>query len=313
MITIANRIAPILILLLIGKVLQVKAFISEETVAGIKKLVINLALPAVLFLSFLTIDFQPRYFLFMPAIFAYCVLMYLLGWVLKTRFRLPGEFSPFLITGFEYGLIGVSLFGAAYGLDQLGKLAVIDLGHEIFIWFFFVVLLIRKRDGQMDLRKLLGLFARSPVILALLASLALNISGLSTSLLNWPAAGGFLATLELVGGLTVPLILIVVGYGIRLDRSEIFYSAKIVLIRLAINIPVALILNRFVIRGAMGLDAGFEAALFTLLILPPPFVLNLFMKQDLKAELHRVDNTLTLHTIATLIIFIVYYALNPII
>lgn len=313
MITIANRIAPILILLVIGKVLQAKAFISEETIAGMKKLVINLALPAVLFLSFLEIDFQPQYFLFMPAIFAYCVLLYLLGLVLKGWFHLEGEYAPFLVTGFEYGMIGVSLFGAAYGLDQLGKMAVIDLGHEIFIWFVFVVLLIHKRDGAADLRKLAGLFARSPVILAILTSLVLNLSGLSEALVNWPPAGGFLATVELVGGLTVPLILIVVGYGIRLDPNEIFYSAKIVLTRLAINIPVALLLNRFVIRGAMGLDAGFEAALFTLLILPPPFVLNLFMKQDLKDELHRVDNTLTLHTIATVFVFIVYYTLNPLI
>ena len=313
MITIVNRIAPIIILLVIGKVLQSKAFISDETIAGIKKLVVNVALPAVLFLSFLTVDFQPRFFLFIPAIFAYCVLLYLLGRVLQRPLRFEGEYAPFLTTGFEYGLIGVSLFGAAYGLEQLGKLAIIDLGHEIFIWLFFVVLLINKRDGGTDMRKVAGLFARSPVILAILASLALNLSGLSERLVTSPWAGGFMATLELVGGLTVPLILIVVGYGIRLDGNEIFYSVKIVLVRLAINIPVALLLNRFVIRGLMGLDPGFEAALFTLLILPPPFVLNLFMNQDLKDELHRVDNTLTLHTIISVFLFIVYYALNPLI
>jgi hypothetical protein len=61
----------------------------------------------------------------------------------------------------------------------------------------------------------------------------------------------------------------------------------------------------------MGLDRGFEAALFTLWILPPPFILTLFMKQDNKEEMHRVDNTLMMHTLVTIIIFIVYYAINP--
>jgi hypothetical protein len=37
------------------------------------------------------------------------------------------------------------------------------------------------------------------------------------------------------------------------------------------------------------------------------------MKQDLKEELHSVDNTLTLHTLVTIVIFIIYYALNPVI
>ena len=45
-----------------------------------------------------------------------------------------------LITGFEYGMLAISLFGAAYGLDKIGYIAIVDLGHEIFIWFVFLPL-----------------------------------------------------------------------------------------------------------------------------------------------------------------------------
>jgi malate permease and related proteins len=310
---IINRIAPIIILLGIGKLFQVKKFISAETVVELKKLVVNFALPAVLFTSFLFVDLQTEYFLFVPMILVYCVLLYLLGLGLHRLLKVKGEYFPFLITGFEYGMMGVSLFGAAYGLSQIGKIAIIDLGQETFIWFIYVALLIRKRDGATSAGNLLKMFATSPVIIAILAGLVLNLVGLPRVIENIPLGNGVLNAIELVGSLTVPLILIVVGYGIQIDMNEFFYSARVILIRLLVNIPAALLLNHFVVRGLMGLDLGFQAALFTLLILPPPFILTLFMKQDLKEELHSVDNTLTLHTLVTIVIFIIYYALNPVI
>ena len=103
----------------------------------------------------------------------------------------------------------------------------------------------------------------------------------------------------------------VVGYGIQLDLKELLFSAQVILIRLVINIPVALLLNRFVVRGWLQLGIGFEAALFTMLILPPPFILTLFIKPDQAEDIHRIDNTLTLHTLISILVFIFYFALNP--
>jgi hypothetical protein len=70
------------------------------------------------------------------------------------------------MTGFESGMLGISLFGSAYGLSQVGYFAVVDLGHELFIWFFFLALLLAKRDGIRSPGRLFGAFIRSPVIIA---------------------------------------------------------------------------------------------------------------------------------------------------
>jgi len=300
-------------LLAIGKLFQVTNVFSHETIADIKKLVVNLALPAVLFLSFLFVDLQVELFLFFPIMLVYCILLYLLGIGLHRLLKIKGEYFPFLMTGFEYGMMGVALFGAAYGLEQISKLAIIDLGHEIFIWFVYVALLIRKRDGVTDTGKLIRMFATSPMIIAIFAGLLLNFLGLRDALGDMPLVGGILETVELIGSLTIPLILIVVGYGIQFDRSEFVYSFRVILLRMLINIPVALLLNHFLVRGLMGLDLGFQAALFTLLILPTSFIITLLMKQDLEDEIHSVNNTLTLSTIVSIIVFIIYYALNPVI
>ena len=310
---IINKILPIILLLLTGKWIQTRKLISESSVADIKKIVVNLALPAVLFLSFLNVELRPSYIWFIPVMMGYCVLLYFLGIFIHKHSKIDGHYFPFLITGFEYGMMGVSLFGAAYGLGHIGKFAVVDFGQEMFIWFIYTALLVQKRDGSTQLVKLFKMFATSPVIIALFAGVLLNIMGIPDKIDAVPGTAGILSAIDLIGSLTIPLILLVVGYGIQLDWWELFYSARVILIRFAVNIPAALFLNHFLIEKLMGLDQVFKAGLFTLLILPPPYILSLYMKQDLKEELHRVNNTLTLHTIATILIFIIYYAFNPVI
>lgn len=308
---IINGIAPILILLLIGVFLRKTSLISAQTVIDLKKIVVNLALPAVLFTSFLTMDLQSKYFWFLPILFGYCLLMYLLGRLIQRLRKSDQSFFPFLITGFEAGMIGVSLFGAAYGLEEVGKFAIIDLGQELFIWFVYVALLMHQREGQTKPLGLIKMFATSPVIIAVFSGLLLNLVGLPQLLQSTPIFQGFLTTINLIGALTVPLILFVVGYGIQLDLQELLFSAQVILIRLGISIPAALLINRFVVRGWLQLGIGFEAAFFTMLILPPPFILTLFMDQDKTEDIHRIDNTLTLHTLISIIVFIIYFALNP--
>jgi hypothetical protein len=310
---IVNRIIPIIVLILVGKWFHARNFIQDKSILDLKKLVVNFALPAVLFLSFLTVDFQVDFFWFLPVVLGYCVLIYFLGLFLRKTLSNAGPYFPFLVTGFEYGMLGVSLFGAAYGLDQIGKIAIIDLGQETFIWFIYVALLMRERDGETQTGQLLQMFATSPVILAIVTGLILNFLGLGGILAEWPLTGGLLVAVDWVANLTIPLILIVVGYDLRFDFDELAYAGRLILIRLVINIPAALLLNRFFVRELMGLGKGFEAALFTLLILPPPFILTLFMDQDQKHAIHRVDSTLTLHTVVTIIIFVIYYSLNPVI
>jgi predicted permease len=310
---IINRIIPIILLILIGKLFQVKEFLKEESVADIKKLVVNFTLPAVLFLSFLTVDFQLAYFWLVPVVMGFCLLLFLVGVVVRKLDPMSGRYTPFLTTGFEYGMMGVSLFGAAYGLDQIGKIAILDLGQETFIWFIYVALLMYEVEGEAKPAKLIKMFATSPVIISILAGLLLNFLGVGDALMGLPITGGLLVTVEWAAGITIPLILIVVGYGLRFDFDQLAYAGRVILIRLALSIPTALLLNRFLIRGLMGLGKGFEAALFTLLILPPPFILTLFMPQEQKEAIHRVDSTLTLHTVVTILVFLIFYALNPVI
>jgi predicted permease len=313
-IQIINRVLPILILIALGAWIRRKQFLAEATIDELRKVVVNIALPAVIFISFLEIELKSSYFVIFGFTFILCILLYLLGNLLKRQLRVQYTYFPYLTTGFEYGMLGVSLFGGAYGLDKIGYLAVADLGHEVFIWFVFLPLLLIRRDGAQSVKEIGKSFASSPVVMALVGGILFNVLGLRAGLFRWPLTGALMTTFQFLSTLTVPLILMIVGYGIKIDRHGLKDAVLVAALRLVILIPLALFLNSYLIRGLLQLDAFFEAAFFTLLILPPPFIVPLFTRPDLPLhEKQYINNVLTVHTIISITIYIIYFILNPLV
>jgi predicted permease len=310
-ISIINRVLPILILLGLGYGIRRRQFLSESAIDDLRKIAVNLALPSVLFISFLQIELRPTYFVVFAVIFVLCIALFGLGKLLHKWIGTRREYFPFLMTGFEYGMLGVSLFGSAYGLENIGYIAIVDLGHEIFIWFVFLALLLMRRDELHSPAQLAGTFFKSPVIIAILAGILFNILGVQDFLYNGPVTGALIATLEFLSNLVIPLILIIVGYGIKFDRHGLKEAALVIVTRLALLIPLALALNHFLLRGQLDLGKPFEVALFTLLILPPPFIIPLYMPAGIAEEKRYVNNVLMLYTVISIVIFTVYFIANP--
>lgn len=308
---IINRVLPILLLLGLGYWIRRSQFLAASTIDDLRSMAVNLALPSVLFISFLEIELEAKYLVIFVVLFGLCIALYGLGLWLKTRLKVQYIYFPFMMTGFEYGMLGVSLFGGAYGLDNIGYIAVVDLGHEIFIWFVFLALLLRQRDNVQTPAQLAGSFLRSPVIIGILAGLLFNALDARDFLFDSAVTGGIINTMNFLSALTVPLILIIVGYGIKIDRAAINDAAAIIIIRLVILIPLAILLNIVLIDGLLELEEGFQAALFTLMILPPPFIIPLYMRPDLDDERRYINNVLTLYTVVTIVIFAIYFVINP--
>jgi predicted permease len=308
---IINRVLPIFILIGLGYWIRRSRFLTEGTIEDLRKIAVNLALPSVLFISFLEIQLRSTYLVLFILIFVLCVGLFGLGRLLKRLFRVQHTYYPFMMTGFEYGMLGVSLFGSAYGLDKIGYIAVVDLGHEIFIWFVFLAFLLMERDGLQNPGQLAQAFFKSPVIIAILAGLILNLVGARDFLYERPVTGALMATLQFLSNLTIPLILIIVGYGIKLDRHGFRDALLVIAVRMALLVPLALVLNSLLIRGLLNLEKPFEAALFTLFILPPPFIVPLYMRPELVEERRYINNVLTLYTVVSIAIFAVYFIVNP--
>ncbi len=305
------RVLPILLIIGLGNLIRVRKILSDQTVDEVKRLVVTVALPAVLFIAFLDMELEPEFIGVFVTVLAVCVGMLGLGYLLRRVLAVRYGYFPFLITGFEFGMVGITLFGTAYGLSKVGYIAIIDLSHELFIWFVLATLLTAKREGGGSLKQTLRGFVTSPLIIAIVAALILNVAGLGEWFREFPLGAAAVETFDFLGGMLIPIILIIIGYGMRLSVAGIREAAGVVALRLAILLPLAFAINTLVIRRLLGLDPAFEAAMFAFLILPPPYIVPLFMRPDQRDERVYANNVLSLYTLVTLVTFVVYFALNP--
>lgn len=302
--------APILLLIALGVVLRRIRLISESGLDQIKGLIVNVALPAAFFVAFLTMEFDTNYlglFLFIPLILFGLLF---LGYALE---RLPfgRRPTPFLMTGMELGMLGIGLFGTAYGMSEVWAISVVALPHELFVWFVLVTLMKNRYGGPTSFGRTLASFARSPIIISILSGTALNLLGATDWMTTALVPRSLIATLEMLSNIIGPLILIVVGYGTRISRNAFRAAGPVVLVRGGLIILIAAVITPVVARQLLGLPRILEHAIFTFLILPPPYIVPLYIPSDQEEDLVYSNNVLSSYTILSVVAFLIYFTLTP--
>ncbi len=306
------KVLPVLLLFGLGAVLRRRAFLRPTTIDDLRRLVLYLTLPAALFLTFLRVTLEARYALIVVGVFAACVAMLAAGPLIGRLVGVRSAVLPALLTGFEAGMIGYAIFGAVFGQAELYRFAIVDLGQVTFVFFVLATVLARRASGRVPtLRETAAAFVRTPVILAIAAGMAGSALGLGSALDASPFGEAALRTIGLVAAMTTPTIAIVIGYSTRLRRGSLGAPLRTVVVRMTLWVVVALTFNAIVIDGLLHLDRLFQAAVMTMAVLPPPFIIPLYLRApvdgDLVAEADHeyAVNSLSLATVATLVAFVV--------
>jgi hypothetical protein len=118
-------------------------------------------------------------------------------------------------------------------------------------------------------------------------------------------------TLALAGSLTTPLVALIIGYELHLKPGNLLKPLMTVGLRMGIWIALGVVINILVVDRILNLDRGFQAAVMTMFILPPPFVIPLFMPGAEPADRDYVVNSLTIATLITLFAFSVVSVVYP--
>ncbi|MBN2881888.1 MAG: AEC family transporter, partial [Clostridia bacterium] len=125
------KVLPLLAAVILGYFLFKTGFLKDNHIEGFKKIVVNVTLPAGLLIAFASIDFKLKYILVFAAVFTACLLMFLLAKLIARLLKIKSPFFPFLLTGFEAGMMGYALYGGIYGLDKLSEFGIIDVGQVL--------------------------------------------------------------------------------------------------------------------------------------------------------------------------------------
>jgi predicted permease len=306
-----SKVLPIILLFLLGLFLNRRRIIRPETITDLRTLVIKLTLPAALFLAFSSVNLEPRHLIIVVVMFGACGLALLLGRIIRPIVQVPSPYFPMLMTGFEAGMMGYAIYGTVYGADNLYKFGIVDLGQVIFVFFVLVGALERQSAAAKPLKETLLTFLKTPVIIGILLGIAANQIGLLALLDSSPIAGGVLRAVELVAGLTTPLIALIIGYEMQLQKDQLWQPLKTIGLRLLFWLPMGIAISVVLIDRLLQLDRGFQAAVMTMIILPPPFVIPLFIPSADRLNRTYVVNTLSLATVVTLFAFALVTMVYP--
>ncbi|GKX29320.1 auxin efflux carrier [Vallitalea longa] len=302
-----SKVIPILLLFLVGYIIRRTNFLSRETMDGIKKIVIDIALPAVLFIAFVDLELKKEYVGLILSIVLLCILMLFIGFMINKIPKISSPVFPFIMSGFTFGLLGIPLYVTVFGEANLPSMAIMGIGHEFFIWIVYIsaVKLVFNHE-KLNLETVKG-FITSPLIIALVLGVTINLLGLTNLLYDNLICNGLYTTLEYFSGIATPLILIVIGYGLSFNKEYTKPTIVYTILRLVIMLLVGYLIKFTIIDRFMEFDKYMEYGYFTFLILPPPFSLSIFVgKYGREKDAELVNNITVTYTCLCVIIYIAY-------
>lgn len=277
-----SKLLPILLLLLIGFVSKQLKVFSDSFIEELKGLIIKIALPAVLFDAFSTMKLQVSYLLLFSLVFIYCIILYGIGHGLHKFF--PKVFSRYytkgFMTGFEFGMIGVGLFGAIWGIDKLPIIMLVAFGHELFIWFFYVLFISKSTQKSYSLSVSLKQFIKTPTIIAIILGIVVNLSGIYPLMKSNVIGQSLFAVVEFLKPLTSPLILLIIGYTMGFHRTNLKEVAVYIITRIVLVMSLGTLLVFTIINIIPDIDPLFVQAFYAFILLPAPYILPLYIKNQ---------------------------------
>ncbi|MCM1082868.1 MAG: AEC family transporter [Clostridium sp.] len=305
----AKALVPIIALILTGVFIKKIKFVSEETIAGIKNIASNVFLPAVIFNALATADFnKDSMFIFFTSLFV-LVAGFSVGFVIKKLYKKSyRDYIPYMTVTFEGGMLGYALAQVLVGADKLYYIATIDLAGALFgftVWITMLERLCNKNSREGQEKGIVKSILTTPTLIAAVLGLIFGLTGLGHKILGSGAGEVYENVVEMFSAPLTPLILISLGYGIRISKETIKDALLIILERICVVGLVAAI--AFLLFGRhISFTPALTASFILYFCLPPSFILSVYVKEEKSRDV--VSCVLSLYMILTLAVFCVLLA-----
>ena len=288
---------PVFLALALGMLCREKKFLDRSGIDALKKVVLNITLPAVLLNAFASADYSAAAMAQPVILFLLCCLALAMGFGIVRLTKAKGRLSGYLASGFEAGMLGYTLFALLFPERSASEFALLDLGQTLFVFTVYKFLL----SGKSGVKEILRDMVTSPILWAVFAGVLLGATGLYARLHSWGVGSTLDALTGFISAPTGMIILLTVGYDLVLKQIPWKQTAGLIAMRLsimAVIYGIILLLNRTVLNGQI-----FEGAALLMLILPPPYVIPVFA--DEPAERVKISSALSALTLVSMVLFAV--------
>ena len=239
--SVAAVIAPIFITVYLGMVGRKKALITPEGVQGLQQFVLNMALPCLIFNSILTAKVGAESLAIMGMLFPF-VLGVTLWAFRKGMKKYPYKNLPMIFGAQESGMLGVPLFLILFGSANVYHMVILDLTQAIVGHPTIAIVSCDAGDSPKPGEILKKVFT-SPLVIACLIALGLNLSGAGTLLLESGIGQVVTEVTTFLGQPVSTLMIFSVGYNLSLSAENRGEILKLCLLRLTIFSAIAGVLQ----------------------------------------------------------------------
>lgn len=239
--SVAAVIAPIFITVYLGMVARKKALITPEGVQGLQQFVLNMALPCLIFNSILTAKVGAESLAIMGMLFPF-VLGVTLWAFRKGMKKYPYKSLPMIFGAQESGMLGVPLFLILFGSANVYHMVILDLTQAIVGHPTIAIVSCDAGDSPKPGEILKKVFT-SPLVIACLIALGLNLSGAGTLLLESGIGQVVTEVTTFLGQPVSTLMIFSVGYNLSLSAENRGEILKLCLLRLTIFSAIAGVLQ----------------------------------------------------------------------
>ena len=239
--SVAAVIAPIFITVYLGMVARKKALITPEGVQGLQQFVLNMALPCLIFNSILTAKVGAESLAIMGMLFPF-VLGVTLWAFRKGMKKYPYKNLPMIFGAQESGMLGVPLFLILFGSANVYHMVILDLTQAIVGHPTIAIVSCDAGDSPKPGEILKKVFT-SPLVIACLIALGLNLSGAGTLLLESGIGQVVTEVTTFLGQPVSTLMIFSVGYNLSLSAENRGEILKLCALRLTIFTVIAGVLQ----------------------------------------------------------------------
>ena len=301
---ILKAVLPVIAMILIGMLLREKNVLNSKSVEGLQALVMNVTLPISLFGTFYKTSLSLDVSVLPAILFVLVVAGIFLGKFMSKLFRLSDRYMPFMLSGYENGMLGYALLAILAGAEGTKSLAVMDIGHTLAIFTVYIAMLKNENGEKQSASDVIKGLLKTPVLVAAVLGAVVGISGLGGVLSKSPAGAVVDELCDFISAPTGAAILCVIGYRMKfsgIDWKNTLKACGVRILMQAVLLAIVLLLLKLI-----GGICAAEITILTIIlvfILPPPYILPLYIEEENKKEFY--SSALSIYTLLTIIGFII--------
>lgn len=232
-----TRIIPVILIFFLGMFVKKIRLLGKPDADLFLKLVFNLTLPALTFLSVSTVKLQVEFF-YLPFIAAIMlVISYFVACLVSRAIPMDRKTKGVFLIGCMIMNTGFALpfFIAAFDLEGIAIYMFFDLGNVLFIFTFAYYIAMKfgsdEKEKKIDYTK----FLKLPPVWGLVAGVIVNFAGIGVP----EIAASFL---ENLGTPTIPLIMLSLGIYFSPRPQNVFKIATVLGIRIGVGLMFGLLI-----------------------------------------------------------------------